>query len=84
MMESDRSGYIRIWNFLSGLLLRKIRTSNYTINCTYLYDNEYLFIGCDDNGIKIMDLKTGNFAKNLDAHNKRILSMKIIFFIFIN
>ena len=79
MIESDRSGYIRMWNFHSGLLLRKIKTGDYSINCTYLYDSEYLFIGCDDNGIKIMNMKTGNFVKNLDAHNNRILSMKIIF-----
>ena len=78
MLESDRSGYIRIWDFHSGLLLKKIKISDYNINCTYLYDKEYLFIGCDDNGIKIINLKTEKIIKSLVAHNKRVLSMKII------
>ena len=78
MLESDRSGYIRIWDFHSGLLLKKIRICEYSINCTYLYDNEYLLIGCDDNGIKIMNLESEKIVKSLLSHNKRVLSMKII------
>ena len=78
LMESDRSGFIRIWDFHSGLLLKKIKIGEYSINCTYLYDNDYLFIGCDDNGIKIMDLKSEKIVKSLLSHNKRVLTMKLV------
>ena len=78
MLESDRSGFIRIWDFHSGFLLKKIKICEYSINCTYLYGNDYLFIGCDDNGIKIMNLKSEKIEKCLLSHNKRVLTMKIV------
>ena len=76
LIESCGDGNIRIFNFLSGLLLYKIKISNSQLYGMYLQNDNYLFVGCEDKTIKIVDIKKGIIFKNLTGHNNRVLTIK--------
>ena len=78
LIGSSYDGIIRIWNFHSGELLRRITSSNNKIYGMCLWDNLYLFVGCYDKTIKLIDLKNGKVVKNLEGHNKDVLTIKKI------
>ena len=42
----------------------------------YLQNDNYLFVGCEDKTIKIVDIKKGIIFKNLTGHNNRVLTIK--------
>ena len=58
-------GKILMWNFHSGELLRTIEINDNTIDTFCLWKNEYIFIGCLDNSIKLMEFKTGKILREL-------------------
>ena len=58
IIESCLDNYIRIWNFHSAELLDKIEVSNTGLTSIILLNNNYLFVGCGDKKIKIIELKT--------------------------
>ena len=70
---------IRIWNFHSGELLNKIRvqTKNFIFSIC-LYDSTILFVGCEDNSIKIINLQKKEILNVLKCHNEKVCSIKII------
>ena len=78
MIESCEDGHIRIWHFHSGSLLKKIKVTDDILNGICLYNNNYLFVGCDDNTIKLLDLKNGIILKYLYGHSKEVLNIKKI------
>ena len=41
-------------------------------------NNEYIFVGCDDKTIKLIELKYGKIIKELKGHNNKVLSIKSI------
>ena len=43
-----------------------------------LWNNEYLFVGCDDKTIKLIELNKGKIIKELVGHNDKVLSIKSI------
>ena len=48
-IEQCNNGNIRIWNFHTGLLLKEINLHsicNYEECRVYLWDNKFLFVGC--------------------------------------
>ena len=65
LIDSSCNGIIRIQNFHSGELLRKIEL-NITPNCICLWNNDYLLLGCNEGEIKIVDLKNGSIIKELN------------------
>jgi len=77
LIESSGDGFIRIWNFHSGLLLDKIEvgTRLYSI-C--LWKNNYLFVGCQDKSIKLIDINNKLIVKSLYEHNNWVLTLKKI------
>ena len=77
MIESSYDGNIRIWNFHSGDLLNKIYVSKYQLNGICLWNNNYLFVGCHDKNIKLIEL---NSEKIIDfiGHKKYVLTIKKI------
>ena len=77
LIESCQDGNIRIWNFHSGLLLSKIKINNRILYGICLWGN-FLFVGCEDKTIKLIDLKMGITIKSLIGHNNRVLSIKKI------
>ena len=70
-------GKILIWNFHSGELLRTIEIKDNTINSFCLWRNEYIFIGCLDNSMKLMELKNGKIIKEL-KNDSNIINLKAI------
>ena len=79
LIESTNEGYIRIWNFHSGLLLKKIKICHdQSLREICLWDNNYLFVGCDDKTIKLIDYNNGIIIKELTGHNDKVISIKSI------
>ena len=78
LIESNFDGNIRIWNFHSALLLNKINVSDCSLREICLWDKVYLFVGCDDNSVKLIEYKNGKIIKELKGHNAKVLSIKKI------
>ena len=78
MIESNYDGNIRIWNFHSGLLLNKIKVCKNSLREICLWDKEYLFVGCDDESIKLVEYNNGKVIKELKGHNNKVLSLKMV------
>ena len=78
LIGSSRDGNIRIWNFYSGVLLNKIKIDNCRLYGICLWNKDYLFVGCDDKNIKLIDLNKGIVIKDLIGHNKSVAAIKKI------
>ena len=76
IIESCFDGNIRIWNFHACLLLNKIKISDQGLRGICLWNNNYLFIGCDDKTIKLIELKNGLIVKNLPGHTNEVITVK--------
>ena len=78
LIESSEDGNIRIWNFHSGQLLNKIKVNRGLFGIC-LWNNEYIFVGCEDNTIKIVDLNNNKIIrKELKGHKNVVLTIKKI------
>ena len=78
MIESSCDGNIRIWNFHSGYLLNKINIINGWLYGICLWNNEYLFVGCEDKTIKLIDINNKKIIKILEGHKDHVLTVKLI------
>ena len=78
LIDSCDDGYIRIWNFHSGSLLNKIKVSNKGLYGICLWNNNYLFVGCSDKTIKLIELHNELIIKSLIGHNDVVLTIKKI------
>ena len=73
MIESSGDCNIRIWNFHRGELLKKINVYNIRLFGICLWNNDYLFVGCEDKTIKLIEIKTGDVANNLFGKNNEVV-----------
>ena len=78
IIESSGDGFIRIWNFHSGILLDKIKIGP-RLYSICLWDDNYLFVGCQDNSIKLIELNNKLIVKSFSGHNNWVLTLKKIF-----
>ena len=78
LIDSCDDGIIRIWDFHLGLLLNKIKVNEGNLYGICLWDERYLFVGCNHKIIKIIDLNEG-IIKNLEGHNNEVLTIKKIY-----
>ena len=78
LIDSGGDGNIRIWNFHSGLLLSKIQVSKKSLYGICLWNNNYLFVGCADKNIKLIELHNELVIKSLAGHNDVVLTIKKI------
>ena len=78
LIESSTDGNVRIWNFHTGILLTKIKVSNEYLRGICLLNNDYLLVSCDDQTIKIIELKTRFIVKSLLGHTDKVLTIKKI------
>ena len=78
LIESSEDGNIRIWNFHSRELLKKINASDRGVYGICLWDPENLFVGCEDKNIKLINLKNGKIIKILNGHKNRVINIKKI------
>ena len=60
LVESDTLGYVRIWDFNSGLLLNKCLVGkNLKLRGICLWNQNFLFVGSNDKKLKLIDLENG-------------------------
>ena len=78
LIESCEDGIIRMWGFHSGDLIRKIKTDNDNLYGVCLWNDNYAFVGCKDQTIKLIELKNGLLIKTIKGHKGRIISFKKI------
>ena len=71
-------GFIRIFNFHSGILLKKININNEGLIGISLWNKDNLFVGCKNKSIKLIDLKKEKIIKNFIGHNHWVCSLKKI------
>ena len=76
MIESCGDGLIRIWNFHIGEILNRIYVSNAYLYGIHLFNYENIIVGCRDRKIRIVDIKNGLIKKEIEGHNKEILTIK--------
>lgn len=78
LIESCYDGIIRVWNFYSGLLLNRIKIGNNWLYGICLWSDKYLFVGCSDKTIKLIDLTEDYIVKNFKGHNDSVCTIKKI------
>jgi len=79
LIISCSDGIIRIFNFHSAILLNKFKISNEALCEICLWDENYLFVGCNDKIIKLVDINNGNIMQNLSGHDKPVITIKKIY-----
>ena len=78
LIESSGDGFIRIWKFHNGLLLNKINTGKNELRGMCLWNNHYIFVGCTDNTIKLVEIDNGLVIKSLTGYNNEVCTIKKI------
>ena len=78
LIESSHYGSVRIWDFHSASLLNKIKIIDTPLYGMCLWKDNYLFVGCSDKTIKLIDLKNILIIKNLTSHDNRVITIKKI------
>ena len=71
-------GYIGIWNFHKGDLIKLISLDVPGVCGICLWDYDNLFIGDKDGNIKLIDIKNRKIVNNFKAHKEDIASIKKI------
>ena len=77
MLESCEDGCIRIWDFHSAKLLNKIIISENKLYGICLWNKDFLFVGCDDNTLKLIDLRKNFVINNIKTEGLVINSKKM-------
>ena len=79
MFESSFDGHLRIWDFHLGILLNKIKVCDTSwLFGICLWNEEFLFVGCGDKSIKLIELKNGLIVNTLFGNKNKVLSVKKI------
>ena len=68
---------IKINYFHLAELIKSINCNDY-LNCLCIWDDEYIFVGCDKKLIKLVNLKSGEIIKELTGHNNYLMDIKKI------
>lgn len=76
LFESCYDGFVRIWNFHTGLLLGRIYINDECLNNICLWNDHYLFVACDDGYIKLVDLEKGKIIQSKCNESNEILTVK--------
>ena len=77
---TTEDGFIRVWNFHTGVFVNKIEVSDYSIYGICLWNRDYVFVGCKDKSIKLIDIKNGKIIDSLIDCNNYSLTLKKLFF----
>ena len=78
LIETCNDGYVRIWDFHSAELLNKIRICDEGIKSICLWDENHLFVGCDDATIKLVDMNSNEIIHVLNGHKQKVCCLKKI------
>ena len=58
--------------------MKKIKVSHSSLREVCLWDHEFLFVGCDDCLINLINYKSGKYIKWLKGHKDKVISIKKI------
>lgn len=78
LIESSCDGAIRLWNFHTGILLKRIKIYDKKLMGMCLWSDNYIFVGCEDKTIKLVDIKKGEIINNLIGYKSSVLNIKKI------
>jgi WD40 repeat protein len=78
LVESNTDGIIRVWDFHTAKLLKKIKIRENKLYGVCLLKDHFLFVGCQDKTIKLIELNSGKIIKELKGHNKTVITIKRI------
>ena len=79
LVECEFYGYVRIWNFHSGNLVKKIEICRrIPLVSMCLWNKNYLLVSCVDYTIKLVDFKNYAFIKSFSGHNNEVCTLKKI------
>ena len=76
LFESSCDGNIRIWNFHTSELLKKIKVCDNLLYGICIWNNKNLFVGCEDKTIKLIDLSKGKIVNSLIGHKEKVINLK--------
>ena len=80
LIESCTDGFVFVWNFHSGELLKKIECcKGIQLSGICIWDDNSIFVGGEDNSIKLIDFKNGKLLKNFTGQNGTICTLRKIF-----
>jgi len=68
LIDSSFNFCVRIWEFHSGKLLKKINLESKELRGLCLWNDHYLLVACSDKNIKLVDLKTFMICKSFRGH----------------
>ena len=79
LIESDGNGYIRMWDFHNGNLIKSISLSSpISLRGICLWNDNYLLAACNDCQIKLIDLDQGKFIQSFKGHTNIVCSLEKI------
>ena len=78
LISSNTYADVLIWNFHSGEFIKKIKVTNKICNIfgICLWNDKYLFVGCGDRSIKLINLINGRVIKHFYKHFREVLTIK--------
>ena len=78
LIESDHNGYIRIWDFNKGELLKKIfLEKRKKVRAICLWSYKYLFVSAEDKKIKLLDLENNYEIDSLKVNDIIFILKKV-------
>jgi WD40 repeat protein len=78
LISSSFEGCIKIFNFHTGILLSKIEKKDTQFFGICLWNQQYLFCGSKEGSIYMADIINGKFAKNIEASDYDVITLKTI------
>lgn len=78
LIDSCEDGIIRIYNFYTGKIIKRIFTGFSPLRGICIWDKDCFFIGCKDKTFKLVDTNKGIVIKSIKAQNSTVLTVKKI------
>ena len=75
LIVSGDDGFLRIWDFHRGNIIKKIETDKNCIYSLCLWNESYLFCASEDATIKLIDLNAGVIINELKSHMKMVCTI---------
>ena len=78
LIDSCYYYYVRIWDFHSGKLLKKISMGTKELRGICVWNLKYIFVGADDKSIKLIDIQQGKIIKSIGGHKGPVCTIQKI------
>ena len=76
IISSCDDQYIRIWDFQSSEILKKIKINNVKLRGICLYNEKYLLVACLDKSIKLIEIENDFIIKSFNEHQNKVCTVK--------